>query len=106
MRVSVAALLSILPGALSLGLLVPLQNAGDPKAIPGEYVIVYKKGITDLQKQGIVGTITQTADSFLRHNYSITEFNGLGARLSTLALSLLRLRTDSVRYWFLLTTRT
>jgi hypothetical protein len=93
MRFLFITLLSLLPAALCL---VPLLNTGDEKAIPGEYVLVYRNGVTPEQKKSVEGSIGK--DGILRHVYSITSFQGAGVRLSPTDLLLLRLRNDVVHH--------
>jgi hypothetical protein len=98
MRFSVFSLVSLLPGALCL---VPLKNANHPKAIPGEYVVVYKAGVTDDRRKSCEDSLKAKDDGSLRHAYTINNFKGFGARLTSLGLARMLLLDRDVRTQFL-----
>jgi hypothetical protein len=93
MRFSRLSLLSLLLPSGALGL-VPLLHEGDPKAIPNEYLVVYKKDIPETLLGAVEGLLAEV----LGHVFAIETFKGVTATLTPTLLDVLRQKDDSVRF--------
>jgi len=82
--------------------LVPLLGTEHPEVIKGQYVVVYKDGVTEEQRvqhmtslfKGIRGDISQSVFDI----YNIGTFHGFAAKLSDEILSRERRQEDLIKY--------